>query len=577
MSIRKRGEISIKGLPGSEGIAIGSVLVLDKKKRKLQPKKIKPVAVLAHLKRYAKAKEKFLFELDELAINLDQKTADILETQKHIVSDIEIEKRVNDCIEAELFSVDYAIYKVLNGFIERLKESGSELFRQRIIDIENIRDRLIDFSCEDEQKLEIEKGAILIVKNISPTDLVAYYEKGVKGLVMDKGGVTSHAAIIAHSLNLPCIVSSKIAVNSASEAKKAILDANKGELYLNPTKKRQDEYKKEIRRLHRKKKARSGLHQPSETKDGVAFNLRANIEFVQELTVAKEYGAEGIGLLRTEALLYGGIARKSEVEQDKFYEEILSRTDGPVVIRLFDVGGDKLNTHTPDESNPFLGWRGIRMLLDEEEMFDGQLSSILKNAGKYPGQARILVPMISMLEEIRRVKERITKVQKGLRKEGFETDESIPLGIMIEVPSAALLADHFAKEVDFFSIGTNDLTQYALAVDRGNEQICTLYQQHHPSVWKLIELANKAAQENEIEISVCGELAGDEIGAACLIGMGITDLSMSPSNIPKVKEVLINSSAEELHAFSKVALTCSTSEEIKALYKKLRVTLNIPG
>ncbi|MBO6523486.1 MAG: phosphoenolpyruvate--protein phosphotransferase [Balneolaceae bacterium] len=576
MSSRKSGEISIKGLPGSEGIAIGTILVLDKKKRKVQPKKIKSDAILAHLKRYAKSKEKFLIELDELAINLDQKTVGILETQKHIASDIEIEKRVNSCIEIELYSVDYSIYKVFNEFIERLKESGSELFQQRIIDIENIRDRLIDLSCEDEQKLEIEKGAILIVKDISPTDLVAFYEKGVKGLVMDKGGVTSHAAIIAHSLDIPCLVSSKIAVDSASEAKKAILDANKGELFLNPTKQRLDEYKKEIRRLKRVKKARVGLQQPSQTKDGVDFHLRANIEFVQELQAAKDYGAEGVGLLRTEALLYGGIAQKSEVEQIKFYENVLSQTDGPVVIRLFDVGGDKLNTHTPDEANPFLGWRGIRMLLDEDEMFEGQLRSILKSAGKYPGQVRILVPMISLLEEVHQVKKRITKIQKGLKKEGLAIDESIPLGIMIEVPSAALLADHFAKEVDFFSIGTNDLTQYALAVDRGNEQICTLYQQHHPSVWKLIELANKAAKENEIEISICGELAGDEIGAACLIGMGITDLSMSPSNIPKVKEALVNRSLEELQAFSKAVFTCSTSNEIKAVFKKMGLANNSP-
>lgn len=567
MSIRKRGEISIKGLSGSEGIAIGSVLVLDKKKRKVQPKKIKSDSILTHLKRYAKSKEKFLIELDELSINLDQKTTDILETQKHIVSDIEIEKRVNNCIEVELYSVDYSIYKVFNEFIERLKESGSELFQQRIIDIENIRDRLIDLSCKEDEKLEIEKGAILIVKDISPTDLVTFYEKGVKGLVMDKGGVTSHAAIIAHSLNLPCLVSSRQAVDSASEAKEAILDANTGELFLNPTKKRLDEYKKEIRRLNRKKKAGMGSGQPSKTKDGTQFHLRANIEFVQELIIAKEYGAEGIGLLRTEALLYGGIARKSEIEQGRFYEQILSETDGPVVIRLFDVGGDKLNAHTTDEANPFLGWRGIRMLLDEEEMFNSQLRSILKSAGEHPGQVRILVPMISLVEEVHLVKQRISKIQKDLKKEGLEIDESIPLGIMIEVPSAALIADHFAKVVDFFSIGTNDLTQYTLAVDRGNEQICTLYQHHHPSVWKLIELTNKAAQENGIEISVCGELAGDEIGAACLIGMGITDLSMSPSHIPKVKEALINRSAEELHAFSKAALACSTSDEIKRLYK----------
>ena len=567
MSTRSRGEISIKGLPGSNGIAIGSVLVLEKKKRKVQPKKIKSDAIIAHLKRYAKSREKFLIELDDLTVNLDKKTAGILETQKHIVSDVEIEKRVNASIEVDQYSVDFAIYRVFNEFIERLKESGSELFQQRIIDIENIRDRLIDLSCEDEQKLEIENGAILIVKDISPTDLVAFYEKGVKGLVMDKGGVTSHAAIIAQSLNLPCIVSAKEAVNSAFLSKQAILDATNGVLILNPSKEKLDTHKKEIRRLNRTKKAKGILGKPSQTKDGEIFHLRANIEFTQELSLAKENEAEGIGLLRTEALLYGGIAKKSETEQDKFYDEILSQTQGEVVIRLFDVGGDKLNVHTPDEDNPFLGWRGIRMLLDEETMFEGQLRSILKTAGKYPGRVKILVPMISTLEEILQVKKKIVQVKKSLAEEGIPVDDSVPLGIMIEVPSAALLADHFAKEVDFFSIGTNDLTQYALAVDRGNEQICTLYQQHHPSVWKLIELTYRAAKEHEIEISVCGELAGDEIGAACLVGMGITDLSMSPSRIPEIKERLISRSLKDLTSFSKAVLSCSTSSEVKNLYK----------
>ncbi|MFV1883426.1 MAG: phosphoenolpyruvate--protein phosphotransferase [Balneola sp.] len=567
MSTRSRGEISIKGLSGSNGVAIGSVLVLEKKKRKVQPKKVKSEAVLKHLKRYATSRDKFLVELDELTINLDKKTAGILETQKHIALDIEIEKRVNACIEMDYYSVDYAIYKVFNEFIERLKESGSELFQQRIIDIEHIRDRLIDLSCEDEQRLEIEKGAILIVKDISPTDLVAFHEKGVKGLAMDRSGVTSHAAIIAQSLNIPCIVSAKEAVNSASFSKQAILDATNGLLILNPSKQKLDNYKKEIQRLNRERKSKGILEEPSQTKDGKKFHLRANIEFIQELNLAKEYGAEGIGLLRTEALLYGGIAKKSETEQYKFYEEILSQTKGPVVIRLFDVGGDKLNSHTPEEDNPFLGWRGIRMLLDEDTMFEGQLRSILIIAGKYPGRVRILIPMVSMIEEILQVKEKIAQVQESLINEGFSLEDSVSIGIMIEVPSAALMADHLAKEIDFFSIGTNDLTQYVLAVDRGNEQICTLYQQHHPSVWKLIELTYQAAKENGIDISVCGELAGDEIGAACLVGMGITDLSMSPSRIPRIKEKLVNRSFEELTTFSKAVLSCSTSQEVKNLYE----------
>tara|TARA_R110000868_G_scaffold368227_1_gene631201 strand:- start:30679 stop:32391 length:1713 start_codon:yes stop_codon:yes gene_type:complete len=568
MSIQTRGEISIKGLPGSDGIAIGKVLVVDQKKTKIQPKKIKSDNIFIHLKRYSKAKKSFLKELDDLANNLDQKTAGILETQKHIVSDIEIGKRINASIEVDNYSVDYSIYNIFNQFIERLRESGSELFQQRIVDIENIRDRLISLSCEDEKELEVEKGAILIVKEISPTDLVSYHEKGVSGLIMDKGGVTSHAAIIAQSLNIPCIVSTKVAVQNAGFAKQAILDGPNGELILDPSKEKLREFRKKIREIQKTKLSQKSTKRVSETLDGIPFHLRANIEFPQELSIAKQYGAEGIGLLRTEALLYGGIAKKSEIEQDKFYEEILSNGSGPVTIRLFDVGGDKLSAHTPDEANPFLGWRGIRMLLDEKETLKSQLRSILKVAGKFPGRVKILVPMVSVFEEIIEIKQAIDNVEKELNKEGVTFDESVPIGIMIEVPSAALLAKHLAKEVDFFSIGTNDLTQYTLAVDRGNEQICKLYQHQHPAVWQLIKLTKEAADEQNIELSVCGELAGDVLGATCLLGMGINDLSMSPSSILRVKEALVMRTSKEMKRISEEVLGCRTTSEVRELYKK---------
>lgn len=566
MAIQQHKEIEIQGLSGSDGIVIGSVLVLDQKKKKVQPQKIKSGKISAHFQRFVTARTAFLTEIEELADNLDQKTASILETQKHIVSDLEIEKAINTSIEVEQFSVDYSIYKTFNVFIERLRESGSELFQQRIIDIENIRDRLISLSCDDKLTFEVEKGAILIVKDISPTDLVSFYEKGVTGLVMDKGGVTSHAAIIAQSLNIPCIVSTKIAIESASSSKKAILDASEGVLYLNPSKEKLKIYKKTLKLLQKSNKVKETIESASKTSDGEKFTLRANIEFEQELELARKYKANGIGLLRTEALLFTGITKKSEAEQDIFYENIVSGTKGEVTIRLFDVGGDKLSSKTPEEDNPFLGWRGIRMLLDETEMFTIQLRSILKVAGKHPGKLKILVPMVSVLEEVFAVKEAIKNVQTELNSNGFKTDNSIPIGVMIEVPSAALIADHLAKEVDFFSIGTNDLTQYTMAVDRGNERICKLYQHAHPAVWKLIKLSKIAAEKNKIGLSVCGELAGDVLGAACLIGMGITDLSMSPSLIPKVKYALINRSSNDLKNFSNKVLECSTSKEVHYLF-----------
>ncbi len=560
-------EISIKGLPGSEGIAIGGVLVIDNKKRQVQPKKIRSTSILNHLKSFAKARQLFLEELDVLSSNLDKKTAGILETQKHIVSDIEIEKRINASIEIEQYSVDYSIYWVFNEFIERLRESGSELFQQRIVDIENIRDRLIGLSCEGSGELMVEKGVILIVKDISPTDLIHYHEQGIGGLVMDKGGITSHAAIIAQSLGIPCIVSAKTAVISAGLSKKAVLDAGNGKLILNPSSHTSSEYKAAQKKERRIRNAVAITEKPSQTKDGKEFIIRANIEFVQELKLATKFNADGIGLVRTEALLFGGLANKSEAEQDKFYNKVLAKSVGEVTIRLFDVGGDKLITQTQDEDNPFLGWRGVRMLLDETEMLKGQLRSILKTAGNYPGRVKILVPMVSLVEEVVQIKSAIEEVQDEIKGMGLPVDNGVKLGVMIEVPSAALMADHIAGHVDFLSIGTNDLTQYTLAVDRGNERICTMYQHYHPAIWKLVQISQEAANDNDIEISVCGELAGDEIGAACLVGMGINDLSMSPSSIPKVKEILIQRSQEELEKFSNAVLNCATSEEVRELYR----------
>ncbi len=561
-------QLTVKGLTGSDGIAIGSVLVVNEKKKVVQPSKIRSNEIKLHLERFAEAKERAVQELDAILQNLDSSSAEIIEAQKHIISDEEIVRRVNHLIEIQSFSVDFAIYDTFSGFIERLKESGSELFQQRIIDLENLRDRLIALSCENENQINVEKGAILIAKEISPTDLVSYHEKGVTGLVLDKGGITSHAAIIAQSLNLPCIVSAKRAVKSSLNTKKAILNATEGRLILNPDNETLAEFKNRIKEANKQQRATLRASDRSETKDGRPFTLSANMEFVQELPFVKKSKAKGIGLLRTEALLYGGIENRKEEKQDQFYNIILHKTKGPVTIRLFDVGGDKLSVVAKEEDNPFLGWRGIRMLLDEKEILHTQLRSVLKVSGKYPGRVRILVPMVSSVEEIRQVKSEMEFVERQLLEEGVPTDTKIKIGVMVEVPSVAMLAKHFAKEVDFFSVGTNDLTQYTLAVDRGNERISSLYQHYHPSVWQLIKVTHEAALEQGIEMSVCGELAGDLVGAAGLIGMGINDLSMSPLHIPKVKRLLSSYSQDVFESFSKKTLNASSSTEVKTLFEE---------
>jgi phosphotransferase system enzyme I (PtsI) len=559
----------INGLASSEGIAIGPVWVIDNAKQPISAKKIRPIQVRTHLKRFVKAKELFLDELEVLSLNLDSATKEIFEAQKHIVADVDIESRVNQLIEHDRFSIDYAIYSTFDQFIERLKESGSELFKQRIIDLENLRDRLIELSNNNGKQYKVPKGSVLIVKEISPTDLVAYYDQGISALVMDKGGVTSHATIIAQSLNIPCVVSAKTAVISAKNAEKVIVDSNEGVIVFNPKSATLTSYKTKIKEFNRVQKESLKLKEQSITNDGFTFHLRANVEFVQELDQVKKSGAEGIGLLRTEALLYGGIQKRSYEEQVKFYTQILEQSSGVCTIRLFDVGGDKLKIKPGDEDNPFLGWRGIRMLLDEREMLEDQLMAILAVSGKYLGRIQILVPMVTDIFEIREVKAILALVQNRLDQQGITYDSYIRIGIMVEVPSVALLASHFAKEIDFFSIGTNDLTQYALAVDRGNERICSLYQHKHPAVWQLIYQTVYASQKNNIHLSVCGELAGDPIGAATLIGMGVNDLSMAPHNIPKVKHLLSTNSQQKFKELAQKVMNSSSVAEVNSTFKAL--------
>lgn len=559
----------IHGLASSEGIAIGPVWVIDNAKQAVSAKKIRPIQIRTHLKRFAKAKELFLNELEALSINLDSATKEIFEAQKHIVADADIESRVNHLIEQDRFSVDYSIFNTFGQFIEKLKESGSELFKQRIVDLENLRDRLIELSNDSGKQYKIPRDSILIVKEISPTDLVAYYDQGIKALVMDKGGITSHAAIIAQSLNIPCVVSAKTAVQFAKSAEKVVVDSNEGTIILSPSSSTLLAYKAKIKDFQRLQRENLKLKEQSVTKDGFKFHLRANVEFVQEMDQVKKCGADGIGLLRTEALLYGGLEKRSFEEQAKFYNQILDQSTGVCTIRLFDVGGDKLKIKSGDEDNPFLGWRGIRMLLDEREMLETQLMAILAVSGKHLGRIQILVPMVTDIFEIREVKAIISLVQNKLDQQGIQYDHYLKLGIMVEVPSVALLANHFAKEIDFFSIGTNDLTQYALAVDRGNERICSLYQHKHPAVWQLIYQTIYAAKKNSIQLSVCGELAGDPIGAAALIGMGVNDLSMSPHNIPKIKHLLSTNTQLKFKELAQKVLNSATLAEVNSTFKAL--------
>jgi phosphotransferase system enzyme I (PtsI) len=559
----------ISGISANSGIAIGNIVCINSNRRKVLPKSISETEVDTHLKIFKDGRSALLDELSGMLDYLDEQSGSIIDTQKQIVLDSEVEKRVESLIKNELLSSDFAVYKTFCDFIERLKESGSELFRQRIVDLENLRDRFIDVICDDDNSFSVKKGTILVTKELSPTELVSLHAEGLSGLVMEKGGITSHAALIAQSLEIPCIVSAKSATSKAFNTK-GVLDGREGVLILDPEKELLDSYKSKLKKFKRaQKRLLDNINEPSETKSGTEFFLSANIEFESELNQLKKYNATNIGLLRTEGLLFSN--KTAFDEQVRFYESVLSATEGSVTFRLFDVGGDKLNAKIPEEANPFLGWRGIRMLLDEKELLETQLKALLICAGKNKGRVKILVPMISVEEEIIALKDIIEELQNKLRNEGIKIDEKVALGAMIEVPSAALNAKNLAEHLDFMSIGTNDLTQYTMAVDRGNEKICSLYQQQHPAIWELIKITVEAAVKTNTEIAVCGELAGNVLGACGLVGLGIRNLSMIPNAIPRIKEELISHNDSEFNELAESFLAASNTTQIKKIFEDWRV------
>jgi len=562
-------DLTVKGIPASGGIAIGSGFIYEKPEPVISKEKIDPETVSRHVSLFEEAKHIIETELIRLKRKeVDKTTIDIIDAQIEMVHDPELEMKVRSMIEEEHHSADYAIREVFDSYLELLENSNNQALRERMIDLEDIRDRLIQITNNHSLDLDIQPGSIVVAEDVSPREVIQFSDYNISALVSDHGGKSSHASIIARSMGIPSVVGAKRVCQLVGSSSRIIVDGDEGVVIIDPEEKQLKDYRQKMKdQKIQEEKLRKIITEPSATSDGIPFQLRANIEFAEELDNVRKYGAEGIGLLRTESIYIRKEHFEDQKKQARFYTKILKKTDpDPVTIRLFDAGGDKFFSLGSKENNPFLGWRGIRMLLDERDLLREQLRAILTVAGKYPGRVQLLVPMVSVLDEVIEVKEELLSLQGSLMKEGMPVDDSIPLGIMVEVPSVAIMARKLAEHVDFFSIGTNDLTQYTLAVDRGNELISELYQQVHPSVFELIHHCVKAAKEAGIEIAVCGEMASYPKAAACLLGMGITDLSMSPASIPKVKTILRGHSYSDMEQLAKQVLNATTASEVSEIF-----------
>lgn len=568
----------LTGISASQGIAWGRAFRIEKVPLPVVQRKIDDVD--REIQRLHQAIEETKKDLkrirDKTLKKFDQQHAAIFEAHLLVASDPELIERVTEAISQDRVNAEYALKTIRDEFLTLFESMDNEYMRERAQDIKDVTDRILSKLLDIQQAdlSLIQEDVILVAHDLTPSETALMDTGYVRGIVTDVGGRTSHAAIMARSLELPAIVGTKKATATIQDGDLLIVDATQGVVHINPSvetlaryreKQAQYQYSKQI--LFKLKEA------PTVTKDGTRVELFANIGSPQDLKGVLSNGAEGIGLFRTEFLYMRRPSLPTEEEQVVAYRQVLEAMAGkPVLIRTLDIGGDKElpYLHLPRELNPFLGYRAIRFCLDRPGVFKTQLRALLR-ASVY-GNLRIMFPMIATVEEFLQAKTLLLKTKKELKQEGIETSDTIPVGMMVEVPSAAILADQFAEVVDFFSIGTNDLIQYTFAADRMNERVAYLYQPYHPSILRLIKHVIDAAHRHGKSVGMCGEMAGDPIAVPLLLGLGLDEFSMSAISILPTRQLIRNLSKEAMVDLAKQALNLTTMDEvIKLVRDKLQI------
>ena len=486
-----------------------------------------------------------------------------------LLEDEELEGDIVTLIRDERFSAEKAIHHAIEQYASMMAELDDPYLRERATDFRDIGTRLVKnaLGMEIVNLSTIDEEVILVAHDLTPSETAQINLNFVRGFVTDIGGRTSHTSIMARSLELPAIVGTNDVTKQVKSGDFLVLDALRNHVLINPSEDELNKLKDAQAKFLAEKAELAKLKElPAETTDGHRVEVCANIGTIKDMDGAHRNGAEGVGLYRTEFLFMDRDALPSEEEQYQAYKEVAeSMPDHPIIVRTMDIGGDKELPYMkfPKEMNPFLGWRAVRIFFDRKDIMHTQLRAILR-ASNY-GKLRIMFPMIISVEELRALKQEIEELKAELRNEQLPFDESIEVGVMIETPAAAVIARHLAKEADFFSIGTNDLTQYTLAVDRGNELISGLYNPLSPSVLTLIKQVIDASHAEGKWTGMCGELAGDDRASLLLLGMGLDEFSMSAMSIPRVKQLVRSANYAEVKAMADQALACATIAEVEAV------------
>ncbi len=566
----------IKGIPASSGIAIAKAYLLVDPDLSFAKKSVENTD--AEVERLESAiehvKEQVTTIKEHVEKSLGPDKAAIFDAHLMILQDPEFLTPIKEKIARDRVNAEHALKETAEEFITIFESMDNQYMRERASDIRDVSKRILASLLDVELPNPglVSEEVILVAYDLTPSDTAQLNKQYVKGFVTDIGGRTSHSAIMARSMEIPAIVGAKCATHDIENGDLVVLDGLSGEVHINPTEEVLNKYR-ELQAEYKKQQQEWAklVNEPSITQDGHRVELVANIGNPDDVEGALKYGAEGVGLFRTEFLYMDRDELPDEEVQFEAYKTVLEKMgDKPVIIRTLDIGGDKKLPYLtlPEEMNPFLGVRAIRLCLERPDLFRTQLRALLR-ASVY-GNLKIMFPMIATLDEFREAKQLFLEEKEKLIQEGIPVSESIELGIMVEIPSTAVLADHFAKEVDFFSIGTNDLIQYTMAADRMNERVSYLYQPYHPAILRLIKNVIDASHREGKWTGMCGEMAGDETAIPILLGLGLDEFSMSASSILRARSLIRNLSKKEMEELAEKALTLSSAEEVVSLVKEFR-------
>lgn len=564
----------LNGIAASNGIAIAKAYKLAVPDLSFEQKKIdNPSEEISRLHDAINTSKNELEKIKEHARKtLGDEHAEIFSAHLLVLSDPELINPMTEKIESEQVNAEVALDAVAQMFIQMFENMDNEYMRERAADIKDVTKRVMAhlLNVSFPNPALIDEEVIVIADDLTPSDTAQLNKQFVKGFTTNIGGRTSHSAIMARSLEIPAVVGTKTITSEVTDGDMIIIDGIDGKVIINPTSDEIKQYEEKQANFEQQKQEWAKLKdEPTKSRDGVQVELVANIGTPDDIEGVINNGGEGVGLYRTEFLYMGKSELPTEDEQFESYKSVLEQMgDKPVVVRTLDIGGDKELPYLdlPKEMNPFLGYRAIRLCLDRDDIFRTQLRALLR-ASVY-GNLKIMFPMIATLDEFRQAKALLLEEKEKLVQAGTEVSNDIEIGIMVEIPSTAVTARQFAKEVDFFSIGTNDLIQYTMAADRMNEQVSYLYQPYHPAILNLVNNVIEAAHAEGKWAGMCGEMAGDSIAIPILLGLGLDEFSMSATSILPARSQIKNLSKEELASYKDQLLSMSTAEEVEAFIRE---------